>query len=600
MLPLFLYPLAFAGLIAVPALVVIYLFRNRFKRHPVSSLMLWLDARESREGGARLRTLQTPLLFLLELLVILALILGAAEPHVRVSATARPVVVVLDDSFSMQAGGDDSPRARAIAALRKQFDEQPPFSIRFILAGERPQILGEAVRTSREAMLQLESWRCNSPIAKLEPALALAGEVGGELALLLVVTDRAPAKGQVAEKGRVQWWAEGKPRGNVAITSAGRTARDGPDRLLIEVTNLSAEDESRTLDVTRLETGKHVEGYRLAMKPGEVRRITLQVPQGTGGLRAALDPDELTVDDSVTLLPATPRPVRVLIRMANNRLRDLLRRALGATRLAEIVNDKPDLLITDRTGEPTAPEQSWIAQFSSPDKGEMAAFSGPFVLDRTNPLTDGLSLKGVVWGTAKDDEITEGNPVVLAGNTVLVTDQERAATSGAVRHHLRIRFRPDVSTVQGTPDWPILIANLVAWRSTALPGPDRVNVRLGEQVLVNLPVYRESVSLAAPERSPRTVPVKGRVVAFPAQELGVWKLTSEDTSWSVAVNALSADESDLRDCDSGRWGSWLDETTLRQEYRGLSWLFLVLLLVLGCVHLYLMGLARGPQGREGS
>ena len=32
--------------------------------------MLWIDAREAREGGVRLRTLQTPLLFLLELLVI--------------------------------------------------------------------------------------------------------------------------------------------------------------------------------------------------------------------------------------------------------------------------------------------------------------------------------------------------------------------------------------------------------------------------------------------------------------------------------------------------------------------------------------------------
>ena len=39
-----------------------------------------------------------------------------------------------------------------------------------------------------------------------------------------------------------------------------------------------------------------------------------------------------------------------------------------------------------------------------------------------------------------------------------------------------------MSTVQGTPDWPILITNLIAWRSAQLPGPDRVNVRLGEQV----------------------------------------------------------------------------------------------------------------------
>jgi hypothetical protein len=56
----------------------------------------------------------------------------------------------------------------------------------------------------------------------------------------------------------------------------------------------------------------------------------------------------------------------------------------------------------------------------------------------------------------------------------------------------------------------------------------------------------------------------------------------------VAVNAVNAEESDLRTAEPGRWGNWLDETTLRQEYRSMSWLFLVSLLALGCLHLFLM------------
>ena len=75
------YPLALLGLAGVPLLVGIYLLRNRFRRQPVSSLMLWLDAREVRQGGTRIRRLQTPLLFLLELLAILLLVLAAAEPR---------------------------------------------------------------------------------------------------------------------------------------------------------------------------------------------------------------------------------------------------------------------------------------------------------------------------------------------------------------------------------------------------------------------------------------------------------------------------------------------------------------------------------------
>src|SRR5262245_66357313 len=109
MLPLFLYPLAFFGLIAVPALVAIYLLRNRFQRHVVSSLMLWIDTREAREGGRKLRHLHTPLLFLLELLAILLLVPGAADPQMRLSTGTRPPVVALDPSFSLLAGRNPQP-----------------------------------------------------------------------------------------------------------------------------------------------------------------------------------------------------------------------------------------------------------------------------------------------------------------------------------------------------------------------------------------------------------------------------------------------------------------------------------------------------------
>src|SRR5256885_15778308 len=115
MLPLLLNPLtaAIAAGTVVVAITAIYLLRNRFRRRAVSSLMLWRDAREAREGGTKVRRLHTPLLFFLELAALALLCIAAADPHVRTRQGARPLVVVLDDSFSMTAGGDDSPRPRA-------------------------------------------------------------------------------------------------------------------------------------------------------------------------------------------------------------------------------------------------------------------------------------------------------------------------------------------------------------------------------------------------------------------------------------------------------------------------------------------------------
>src|SRR5947209_17625562 len=103
MFPLLVNPLtaAIAAAAAATALTAIYLLRNRFRRRPVSSLMLWREAREAREGGARVRRLHVPLLFFLEMAALAMLCLAAAEPHVRLRQGARPLVVVLDDSFSM-------------------------------------------------------------------------------------------------------------------------------------------------------------------------------------------------------------------------------------------------------------------------------------------------------------------------------------------------------------------------------------------------------------------------------------------------------------------------------------------------------------------
>src|SRR5579875_2376529 len=105
MLPLFTTPLALWGLLALPILIGIYWLRIRYRRYPVSSLMLWLDSQESPQGGTRIERLQTPLLFFLELLALTLFVLAAADPYLPLRESVRPLIVVLDDSFSMQAGG---------------------------------------------------------------------------------------------------------------------------------------------------------------------------------------------------------------------------------------------------------------------------------------------------------------------------------------------------------------------------------------------------------------------------------------------------------------------------------------------------------------
>lgn len=584
MLPLFTSPLAFWGLLALPILVGIYWLRTRHRRYPVSSLMLWLDPRESPQGGTRIDHLRTPLLFFLELLMLTLLVLAAAEPRLPLRESVRPLIVVLDDSFSMQASGEHSPRNQAVKALEDEWKRRPRPSVRFLLAGQNTQTLGETAYSTAEALDRLREWNCRAPTSQLEETLSFAGELGGELPLLLVLTDRETP--MELHKGRVQWWAFGQPRPNLAIVNAARTPHEGGERCLIEIANYSDNVEETTLV---LETGEPAVEWRrstLHLKPRETQRVVLTLPEKSPLLRARIDDDELTVDNRVSLLPQSPQSVRTQVRIEDKSLRRLIDKALQATRRAELVEGQPEILFLDGTETPKDAGDAWIVRVVA--ERDAVPYIGPFVLDRSHSLTEGLYLQGVVWGAGKA-QVFPGAPVVLAGNVPLLTDEE-TRTHG---HELRLRLRPELSTLPDAPSWPILMWNLIQWRAADKPGLHRVNFRLGEQVALTFAAPRESVVVVHPDGKRERMAVQDSRLSVRPEEVGVWSIEADDESTTFAVNALAADESNLSGCVSGRWGDWLDETSLRLEYQSIAWLLLLLVLGIALIHLFLV--ARGPR-----
>ena len=203
MIPFLTYPLALLALASLPALAAIYILRNRFRRRPVSSLVLWRFQAQSKSGGAKIHRLQLPLLFFLELLALSLLVMAATGPHWKLPQSARPLIVVLDDSFSMRAReGDTSAHDRAKSYLEKLFRRQAPPSTRLILAGSEPRTLGGTLKGWREVNALLPQWRCWSPASALDSAVTLAAELGKQQANVLVLTDHKPPD----EKYRASGW----------------------------------------------------------------------------------------------------------------------------------------------------------------------------------------------------------------------------------------------------------------------------------------------------------------------------------------------------------------------------------------------------------
>lgn len=583
-MPLLTLPLALMALTALPALAAIYWLRNRYRRQVVSSLLLYMDQREAREGGVRVQKVQTPLLLLIELAVLALLALAAAGPYLPRSNEAHVMVVVLDDAYAMQAvdRAGRSVREKAVAAIQAQLEGQR-FAARFIVAGQQPQVLGEPAQRWDEAEQLLERWTCTAPRASLRSAIGVAREVGGAEATIVVVTHRAPEHPLEAESN-LWWWAFGSSQPNVAFTAAVRTAAsDGSDRLMLEVAHLADAPASTVLTVEG-------QTQRLELAAGRTRRLWFDLPPGTGPVRASLPDDALTVDNQVVLLPARAREVGVALQLNDQTMRDVWERALAASGLARLDGGPADLVVTDGAVRPEAgprPAQ-WVVQVDG--GGEAAAFTGPFVIDRSHRLTSGLSLAGVVWGAGRGVTLP-GVPLITAGDETLMSHRVRGDGS----HLLRMRWQPAVSTLQQTPAFPALVWNLLAWRASHLPGAVEPNVRLGATAEVALPSTVRSAIVVTPSGDRQELMASEQVVRWQPTGPGVWQLGAADQWHAVAVNVLDGETSDLRPAEAGRWGEAVGAQTLERQYRSMAWALLLVVLALLTCHGYLTWRSGGGQ-----
>jgi hypothetical protein len=580
MIPLLTYPLALIALAALPALTAIYLLRNRYRRHTVSSLMFWRVQARVKEGGAKRDRLQLPLVFFLELLTLVLLVCAATGPRWQTPRTVRPLIVVLDNSLSMRAGPPgEQPRHLAELALKKLLNERRFRSLRAILAGQTSRIAAAQGESASAVDEFLALWTCQEATAALDQAIVLASEIGRRDADILVLTDHAPGNPQLRDT-RVRWLAFGQKLPNQAFVNARRSPYLQEDRCLFEVANFSA--VSRRVGLSLRQGSNELRQSQLDLSPGQREKIVLNVPARALPLEAVLSADALEEDNRVILASPVRKKVRVKTSLSDPIVARLVDRALTASGLRASIDEPPELIIHQSPQNVTVSD-AWDLRLFKEET--TATYTGPFVVDSGHPLCAGLSLDGVIWSGPKTNPAA-GIPIISAGNVPLLTSNEDALG----RNHLSLALDLELSTVAASPNWPAFFWNLLSWRIAESPGLKEVNYRLGTEVEVT--AASATLNILGPDRSIRQVPVRSDPVLFRTEQVGLHALMTDQWTNLFAVNFLAPEESDLTGCITGEWGQWLQEQDVRYEYESVLWLFL--LLALGVLTWHLSVLARSP------
>lgn len=575
---LFVYPFAFAALAALPVLVAIYLLRNRFRQYYVSSLMLWGVQRRHKQGGLNLDRLQTPLLFILEFLVFLLLAFAAAGPLLRSKSDTRRLVIVLDDSFSMLAKTDTSCRNRAQDELTQYLKSSRPFQAAFIQAGLQPVVLADKVDNMAAVLLALDQWQCMSPSADLDKALAMAGQMADGKARILVISDHF-LKG-IAGDSQFESWAFGEPLSNTGFLHADRMRVDDRDRCILTIGNFSAATQTTRLKIQSAGDSTMLYEKDIDIAPSAPFQMIFEPPSDSD-LVASISDDVLNTDNRIILLRPDSKKVRVAVDVQDEGLSESVRQAIDAIPSARQAAELSHLLITDRpVTKPTEPLQWTLHIMSDPNA---AAFVGPFISDRNHPLTEGLDLQGVIWSAANQREF-RSVPIISAGNTSLLEDESDRNNA----HHLRLHLNHEVSTLQQSPNWPIFFWNLIHWRQQQLTGLHRSNWRLGSQVDFEVPHNCMSLRLLRPDGQQVSYDPTWREIIIPADIPGVYQITADADRYAFAVNAITAEESDLQNSCSGRLASPDQATQFWWEYWPYDWIFLLTGILLLMLHGFLI------------
>ena len=106
----FINPLGFIALLSVPAIILMYILKQKFKKREVSSMVLWNKAITQSEGHKWRQKLKKNTLMFLQIAAAVLASLALANPFISAGGERLNYIFVVDTSFSMAAEDENGSR----------------------------------------------------------------------------------------------------------------------------------------------------------------------------------------------------------------------------------------------------------------------------------------------------------------------------------------------------------------------------------------------------------------------------------------------------------------------------------------------------------
>ncbi len=321
------------ALLALVPFIILYLIRPKPREMTIPSIMFLFKSPGAKSRSSFLRNFLKDLLFLLQLLILIAIAISAAEPFIDVpkTVTARNIVIVLDISGSMSTGNQFS---KAINKAKSEIGARTSI----ILAENSPIIAldnggrGDAIRI-------LDSLKPRATSTNLGDAMILGADMI-ETGKVVVISDFRITEGSdaVVAKSLIESKGLGAQFIDVSEDIDGNFGiidlRIGKSTSTIYFKNYYPEEKTITVKIGNL-------AKDLTIGAGSLETLAIETPEGITKIEIAND-DPMPIDNIAYI--STPEKTKLSTLIITNSDAKFLKSALEASGGASVEIAHPPIV----------------------------------------------------------------------------------------------------------------------------------------------------------------------------------------------------------------------------------------------------------------
>lgn len=523
-----LWLLPLAGII-----IALYLLKMRRKDMRVPATFLWPPLIYEIRANALFQKLKFSWLLFLQLLAILLIVVGLAEPQMRRRGLGGAVTVVVLDSSASMSATDESPSRfdKATGALNSIIEQvKAGDKLALVEAGPTPKVIFPLSSDIGKMRRALQSVKATDSEGDVGEALRLAATITAkkEGARIILLSDGVfpEIENFNTESATVIFEKIGSSARNAAISALGVAESSRGPQLYCGVKNYGLDPAKGTL--TLFADGKSFDSVSYDVRPNQIFGHSRPVPVGAKVIEARIaSRDILQADDYAVALASPGAAIKVLLVSKGN---IFLERALALD--PRVILDKAaivpsvgswDVVVFDGVREEPV-GASAVLNFGSAGQTSIVSKQGSLAKPGVGAVEPGPLLAAVGFDGTYVDEAESVVPRSDGKVQATFSDGKPAVVTSNTRgkRAVYVAFEPLKTDFPLQVGFPIFVANALEFLVPKAEQNNELAITAGRTI--SLTAGSESIALSGPTGKFDIRPTAGRYVIREATSVGEYKL----------------------------------------------------------------------------